>query len=77
LFQQRYNAMVWDRIVDMKTVNHYESHSAFIAKIKELLEEKEDEHELFSDAKIILDIAYKKVTPEECAEAQTHLSAEE
>ena len=38
----------------MKVVNHYESHSSFVAEINELLEEQEDEHELLSDAKIIL-----------------------
>jgi len=37
----------WDRIIDMKIFNHYESHSAFITEINELLEEEED-HELFS-----------------------------
>ena len=61
----------------MKVVNHYESHSSLVVEINELLEEQEDEHELLSDAKIILYRAYKKITPEECAEAQTHLSAEE
>jgi len=67
----------WDRIIDTKTVNHYASHATFLTEINEILEEEKD-HELFSAASTkILDRAHKKVTSEECASAQTHLSAEE
>ena len=65
-----------DRMVEMKPVSFYEVQGMY-ADFEDV--EEEEDHELFSaeEPTKILDRAYQKISPEECAEAQNHLSAEE
>ena len=65
-----------DRMVEMKPVSFYEFQGMY-ADFEDV--EEEEDHELFSaeGPTKILDRAYQKVSPEECAEAQSHLSGEE
>ena len=71
------NVQWMDRIMQMETVSFYEAQGLY-ADFEDF-EEEEDRELLSAEGRQIYWIcrAYQKVSPQECAEAQSHLSAEE
>ena len=72
---------IWwiDRSVKMKPPHHYNMMAIFAKQINEDYEDDDALSEAFAELyeAMILDRAYKKVTPSECANEQDHMSDKE